>query len=128
MDYAIAVKTARMNAVRDMVDAGSGPGVLEIGTAGMAKVLVRIPLNDPSGSATGDTLNFDVTGLTAEAIAGNPDDAAEARIRDSDNKDVVIGLTVGMSAGFDVQLVNTSVAEGQPVTISSAKIKHFEAP
>lgn len=128
MDYSLAVKTARMNAVRDMVDAGSGPGVLEIGTANMATVLVRIPLNDPSGSATGDELILDASGLTANAIAGDPTEAAEARIRDSDNNDVVIGLSVGRTSEFEVQLINTSIAEGQPVTISSAKIKHFEAP
>lgn len=136
MDYSLAVKTARMEAVRDSIDAGDGPGVLEIGTAGMATVLVTIPLNEPSGTVTGDTLNFDASGLTANAIAGAPTQAAEARIRDGDNNDVVIGLSVGMppppetppAERPDVELINTSIAEGQPVTISSAKITHFTAP
>lgn len=33
--YSATAKTARMTAVRDTIDAGTGPGVLQIGTAGM---------------------------------------------------------------------------------------------
>lgn len=130
MDYATAVKTARMEAVRDSIDAGDGPGVLEIGTAGMATVLVTIPLNEPSGTVTGDTLNFDVSGLTVEAAAAGT--AAEACIRDGDNGDIVTGMLVRKASDPDndeeVVLVNTSIEADQPVTISSANIQHFEAP
>jgi predicted RNA methylase len=37
--YGTTTKTARLQAVIDKIDAGAGPGVLQIGTTGMGTVL-----------------------------------------------------------------------------------------
>lgn len=120
--YTTAVKTARMTAVRDQIDLGSGPGVLQIGTAGMATVLAEITLGDPSGTVSGAVLTL--SGFPRSDTSANATGtAAAARIRDSSGTDVITGLTVGTSAA-DIILDNTSINSGQTVTINSATITH----
>lgn len=119
--YTTAVKTARMTAVRDKIDAGAGAGTLEIGTTGMGTVLATIALSDPSGSVSGAVLTLTMPHSDTSADATGT--AAAARIRDSDGTDVITGLTVGTS-GTDVVLDSTSITAGQTVTISSATITH----
>lgn len=120
--YTTAVKTARMTAVRDQIDAGSGPGVLQIGTAGMASVLAEIALSDPCGTITSGVLGF--SGFPkSDTSANNSGTAAAARIRDSNGTDVITGLTVGTS-GADIILDSVSITAGQTVTINSASITH----
>lgn len=120
--YSTAVKNARLLAVRDSIDAGSGPGVLQIGTAGMAVVLAEIALADPSATASSGVLTF--SGFPrSDTAANNTGVAAAARIRDSAGTDVITGLTVGTS-GTDIVLDNTSINAGQVITINSATITH----
>lgn len=120
--YSTAVKTARMTAVRDQIDLGTGPGVLQIGTTGMGTVLAEITLNDPSGTVTNGVLTL--SGFPkSDASANATGTAAAARIRDSNNTDVITQLTVGTS-GTDIVLDNTSINAGQVVTINSATITH----
>ena len=119
--YSTAVKTARMTAVRDQIDAGSGAGVLQIGTTGMGTVLASITLSDPSGSVSGAVLTLTMPHSDTSADATGT--AAAARIRDSDGNDVVTGLTVGTS-GTDIVLDNTSITATQTVTLTSATITH----
>lgn len=120
--YTTAVKTARMNAVKDQIDAGAGAGVLEIGTSGMASVLATITLADPCGTVTNGVLTF--SGMPrSDTSADASGTAAAARIRDSNNTDIVTGLTVGTS-GTDIILDSVSITAGQTVTINSATITH----
>lgn len=120
--YSNTAKTNRMTAVRDTIDAGSGAGVLQIGTTGMATVLAEITLNDPSGTVSGSVLTL--SGFPKSDTSANATGtAAAARIRDSSGNDVITGLTVGTSAA-DIILDNTSINSGQTVTINSASITH----
>jgi hypothetical protein len=121
--YTTAVKNARLDAVAAQIDAGSGAGKLEIGTTGMGTVLATITLADPSAaSAASGVLTF--SGFPrSDTSADNTGTAAAARIRDSNNTDIVTGLTVGTS-GSDINLDSTSLTAGQTVTITSATITH----
>lgn len=122
VNYPVAVKNARMTAVRDQIDAGAGAGILEIGTAGMATVLAQITLNDPSGTVASGVLTL--SGFPKSDTSANASGvAAAARIRDSNNTDIITGLTVGTS-GSDINLDNTNISAGQTVTINSATITH----
>ena len=121
VNYAAGIKTTRMQAVRDAIDAGAGTGKLELGTAGMGAVLVTITLADPASSVAADVLTLLGVPLSNDATAGGT--LAEARIRDSDNNDVVTGLTVGTS-GTDIIVDNTSVANGQTVKVNSGTLTH----
>lgn len=123
--YSAAVKTARMTAVRDQIDAGGAAGKLEICSAGYATILATIPLGY-SGASTG-TVSGSVLTLagfprsdTSADATGTP---AVARIRTSANADVITGLTVGLS-GSDINLDSLSITAGQTVTINSAAITH----
>lgn len=121
--YSNTVKQARMTAVRDQIDGGSGAGILEIGTAAMGTVLATITLADPSGTVAGAgvlTLSSFPRSDTAADASGT---AAAARIRDSNGNVVISGLTVGTS-GTDVILDSVSITSGQTVTINSAVFTH----
>lgn len=120
--YVAALKTTRMNAVVTAIDAGSGAGKLEIGTAGMASVLATITLADPSGTVSGSVLTLSgMPKSDTSADAGGI--AAAARIRDSNSTDVVTGLTVGTSAA-DIILDTVSITAGQTVTLNSGTLTH----
>ena len=122
VNYPTAVKNARMTAVRDLIDAGSGPGVLQIGTTGMGTVLAEITLADPSGSIASGVLTL--SGFPRSDTSANATGtAAAARIRDSNNVDVITGLTVGTSSA-DIILDSVGITAGQTVTINSASITH----
>lgn len=122
VNYSTAVKTARMTAVRDQIDAGTGAGILQIGTTGMGTVLAEITLNDPSGTISGAVLTL--SGFPKSDTSANATGtAAAARIRDSSGNDVITGLTVG-TTGSDINLDSVSITSGQTVTINSATITH----
>jgi hypothetical protein len=121
--YTTAVKNARLNAVTAQIDAGAGAGKLEIGTTGMGTVLATITLADPSAAAaSGGVLTF--SGFPrSDTSADATGTAAAARIRDSNNVDIITGLTVGVSAS-DIILDSVSITAGQTITINSATITH----
>lgn len=120
--YSADVKDDRMQIVADAIDAGAGPGKLEIGTAGMASVLATVALADPCGAVLAGVLTFDFPQSDIAADASGT--AAAARIRDSNNNDVVTGLTVGTGGGSNIVVNSTTVTLGQTVTINSGIITH----
>lgn len=123
--YSTAVKTARMTATRDQIDAGGAAGKLEICSAGYASILATIPLGY-SGASTG-TVSGAVLTLAgfprSDTSADNTGTAAVARIRTSSDVDVITGLTVGLSSA-DVILDSLSITAAQTVTINSATFTH----
>lgn len=117
--YTTAVKNARLSAVVTQI---GGTGVLEIGTAGMASILVSIPLDNPSATVAGAAMTF--SGFPKTTNAQNTGTAASARIRTaSGGTDIVTGLTVGL-ASTDVVMDSLSITAGETVRINSAVISH----
>lgn len=119
--YTTAVKTARMQAVADQIDGGSGAGKLKLYTSGDS-LLATITLTDPCGTAASGvlTLDFDPDISTTATGSGT---AAKASITDSTDTNVITGLTVGTS-GTDIVLDSTSITSGQTVTITTGTITH----
>ena len=120
--YPTALKSTRMSAVLTAMDAGAGAAKLEIGTAGMAAVLVTITLNDPAGSVTDDVLTLDNTPVPTGTATG-AGTAAAARIRTSADADVVTGLTVG-TAATNIIINNVTIAVDDIVNLISGTITH----
>lgn len=118
-----SLRTAIMTAIRDDIDSGAGPGVLQVGTAGMASVLAEFTLTDPCGTVSGDVLTFDFDPDISDTSANATGTAAAARIRNSNGDDVVTGLTVGTS-GTDIILGSTSITLGGTVTIATGTLTH----
>lgn len=121
--YSNAAKEDRLEAVIALIDAGAGPGFIEIGTAGMASVLATITLADPCGTASAGTLTFDFDPDVSDTSADNTGTAAAARVKDSDGTVVISGLTVGTS-GTDIILDSVSITAGQTVTLTTGTITH----
>ena len=117
VNYTDAAKSARMTATRDHF----ADGTLEIGTAGMASVLVTFGLTAGGGTVTTDTWTLAVDAATVVASATGT--AAEARIVTSGAANDITGLTVGTS-GTDIIIDSTSITSGQNVTVSSATLQH----
>lgn len=118
-----SLRTTIMTAIRDDIDSGAGPGVLQIGTAGMASVLAEFTLTDPCGTVSGDVLTFDFDPDISDTSANATGTAAAARIRTSDGTDVITGLTVGTSSA-DIILSSVSITSGGTVTIASGTLTH----
>ncbi len=123
--YSTAAKTARMQAIADLIDAGSGPGTIEIGSAAMASVLATLSLADPCGSAASGVLTLDFDPDIEDSSADATGTTAAAQIKDSDGTVVISGLTVGMAgSGADIILINTNIVTGQPVLLTTGTITH----
>jgi hypothetical protein len=120
--YSTAAKNARLEGVVNTIDAGSGPGVLQIGTTGMGTVLASITLADPCGTVSGGVLTF--SGFPrSDTSADANGTAAAARIRDSNGNDVITGLTVGLvGSGADIIFESVSFNVGEIITLNSATI------
>lgn len=121
VNYAAGVKTTRMQAVRDAIDAGPAAGTIEICSAAYASVLIIFTCSDPASVVAGDTLTL--SGLPKNANASNSGTAALARVKDSTGTVVAQGLTVGTS-GADVIISATAITSGLPYSLTAGTIVH----
>lgn len=121
--YSTAMKTARLQAVADTLDAGAGAATLEIGTAGMGTVLAVFQLVEPCGTVATNVLTFDFDPDISDASADNSGTAAAAQIKDGSGVAQITGLTVGTS-GTDIILDSVSITAGQTVTLTAGTITH----
>ena len=112
-----------MAAIIAQIDAGAGPGTVEIGTTAMGSVLAILTLADPCGSAASGILTFDFDPDITDSSANATGTAAEARIKNSDGTVIISGLTVGTS-GTDIVLDSVSISAGQVVTLTTGAITH----
>jgi hypothetical protein len=117
------VKNARLQEVIDAISGGAGPGVLRIGTAGMAVLLAEITLSDPAFGAPAAGV-MTLAGVPLSDTAANATGtAAAATISDSTGKVIVSGLTVGV-AGENINLNSVAIQANQEVRINSGTITH----
>lgn len=122
VNYRTSLKTARMTAVRDDIDSGTGAGKLRIFTSGYSTLLVEFTCNDPCGTVSGDTLTF--SGLPKTATAAATGTAAVARFVNSNDTTIVDGLTVGTSGTDIIISPSTNITNGQTVEWTSGTIQH----
>lgn len=110
---------AVLTAIRDMIDAGSGPGVAKVYEG--VTLLVTITLDDPCGSVSGHTLTISAGPQAVIATTGTADSVT---FEDSDANEVASGdVTVTSGGGAleldDVDLVALGTAEVTGGTISA---------
>ena len=122
--YTAAAKTARMDAVRALIDVGTGTagGVLKIRDSGNV-VLAEFVLPATCGTAAAGVLTFDFDPDISDTTANASGTAANAIIVDRDDATVISGLTVGVAAA-DIILDSVSITAGQTVTIVTGTITH----
>lgn len=122
-DYALPIIQARLAVVANAINAGSGPGQILLGTAGMATTILAVPFDDPCGTPAGDLLTFTGMPKTAAATAGGT--IATASLVDSTGAVVRSNMSVGLvgTGTYEVTIDALTVAIGQSVTILSAYIR-----
>lgn len=122
--YDNTTKDARMQAVADRIDSGSGAGVLQLATSSaFTTLLAEITLGDPCGTVASQALTL--SGFPrSDTSANNSGTATHARIVTSGGTQIVGPLTVGTS-GTHVVMDNPALVAGQQVTINSAVLTHF---
>jgi hypothetical protein len=128
--YNVTIRNARLNLVRDAIDAGPGPGTLDFYTAPRpttgatptgATLLGTTTFSDPCApDAAGGVLSFNPIAQDPDAADGGP--CAWARGQDSAGN-FVVDLTVsGPGGGGEIELNNPVIVVGGPIIITSAKI------
>lgn len=129
LKLAAAARTACMNALVDLCDAGAAAGTIEIRSgaqpanadaAATGTLLATFTLADPA---------FDAAGTTSVAIDADPDlsttavatgTAGWARVKDSDGNTVFDGEVGTSAATFTIN--STSITSGQTVLLTSGQI------
>src|SRR5688500_7357753 len=119
--YSTEVANNRLAVTRDAIDAGGGPGKLQIGNLGFGTVLAELTLQDPCGFIMNRVLTFTPPPLLSGGAADGS--AVAARFVDSNGVVVISGLTVG-TAGTDILLSSTTITTGEPVELLSATLTH----
>jgi hypothetical protein len=122
ISYVPTLKSTRMVAFVNAVDASATPGRLEVGTAGMGTLLVAITLAKPSFSEDGEGVctMLDLP-LSGTAVATGT--AAAAQFKNGDGALVATGLTVALS-GADIEISNIDIQSGDNVPITAMTISH----
>lgn len=114
VNYAPIAKTARMTAVRSLLDGGC----LEIlsGTTLLAKIM----LPNPCGMVSGDSITCSPEQGTFAVAKGR---ATAARLCSASDEPVITGLTVGKT-NADVILDYVDLEKGQIITVTAMTFKH----
>jgi hypothetical protein len=110
-----------MAAVVSAIDGDANPGVLEIGTVGMAATLVSIALDDPSFTESAGTITLN--GAPKSGVASNGGVAAVARFKNGAGEIIINNLTVG-TIGCDIIVNSVNLQVGLPVVIQAASFTH----
>lgn len=119
MKYPLEVKQARMQAVADALNSGEKPPVLEIGTEGMAQVLVRHEITQAI-EIEGDRLLVITSPIESQCIGEG--DPKSARLLGGDGAVVVEDLKAGPDA--EVQIEEETYHPNQTVRVKRFYIIH----
>lgn len=121
-----AGRNARLNVIRDLIDAGAGAGFLRVydgarpATGGAATTLLaELTFSDPCApAASGGVLTF--SAITADASANASGTATWGRIVDSTGA-FVADCSVG-TAGADYNLSTVTITAGVQVSCTSGSL------
>lgn len=132
-----AARNAACDAIVDLIDGGSGAGVLRIytgaqpatpGTAPTGTLLAEVTLNDPAfGSAAAGVAALTVSPAISDASANATGTAGWCRFLDSTEAagsglGVVDGAVTASAGGGFLELATTTVTAAGPVSITSGSI------
>jgi hypothetical protein len=127
------IRNARLNVIRDAIDAGSGPGTLKVfsgsrpATGGTETTLLGTLTFSATSApdATGGVLTFNP--ITEDSSADASGTASWARVEASDGG-FVMDVDVGEStSGADVILNTTTIVAGGPIRVTSGTLTEGNA-
>lgn len=121
--YSLLTINARLQAVVNTIDAGSGNGQIVLLAGGT--IVSTIALQKPSGTVNGGVLTFN--GTLSDPSASGTGNVTTAQVKDSNGNVVVSGFTVGIPlATADIIISNglnsTLITAGQAVQLLAAQI------
>lgn len=132
LGVAVAVRNAKMDAMRAAIDAGPGAGLLRIydstrpitgGT--VTTLLAELTFSDPSfAAASAGTIIANVI-ISNNAVASG--DATWFRCVDSLGAFVTDGSVGGPGSGADLELNNVTIAAGVLVDVTAASLTDGDA-
>lgn len=117
LSFAVATKNAILTTVRDLVDAGSGPGVLVLRAS--TTVIAEIPLNDPSGSVSGGTLTFTVSPIPEDNLANATGNIDNFQLRDSAATIIYSGTVTDSAGNGDLKMPNIGITINEKIQLTS---------
>jgi hypothetical protein len=112
------VRTDLASLILAKIDAGAGPGVLEIQNSGAA-VLASVVLNKPAGVVANGTITFDVDPLPKDTSGDANGTAALFTVRDSAGLAVYSGTISGVGGGGNLEMISTQIVQGLPVELTA---------
>lgn len=127
----VASRNAAADAVADLVDAGSGPGIIRVYTgaqpssadlAATGTLLATFTTNDPAfGSSAGGTATLVVTpAISTTGVAAG--DAAWFRVLTSAGATVLDGSVTATGGGGDMIMSTVTVSVGLTLQLTAATI------
>lgn len=137
LSLSTAARNAMCDALVDLVDGGSGAGVIRIytgskpaspGTSPSGTLLAEFTLSDPAfGSASTGAATLDITPEVTDSSANASGTAGWFRVLDSTEAagtglGVFDGTVTATGGGGDLTLNTVSVTSGGPVTITSGTV------
>lgn len=121
--YSVAAKVAAQTSFRDLLDSGSGPGLIKVRNSSDT-LLGTLTMSDPSGSVNGGTGLLTLSAVTADSSADAGGTIAYVELCDSDG-DVHLALPAqqGTSPVSGKAVFNTlTVVLGGPINMLSVTI------
>lgn len=121
--YSAAAKVAAHTSFRDLIDSGTGAGLIKVRDASDV-LLGTCTCSDPCGTVNGTTGQLTFSAVTGDSSADNGGTAAYVEICDSDG-DVHLSLPTqaGTAAVSGKAVLNTlSIVSGGPIEILSITI------
>lgn len=118
ISHTTAVRTALAELILSKIDAGAGPGVLDVKNSG-GTILSSISLNKPAGVVVAGTLTFDIDPLPRDPTGDANGTAAAFTLKDSNNIDVYSGTISAVGGGGDLEMISTTIVAGLPVELTS---------
>lgn len=125
LTHATATRNSLADQIDTLVNTGSADagGDIKIMTSGDAELVV-ITLGNPAfGAASSGTISG--SGLPKTGTAGATGTAAKFDLRDRDNTIILSGTVTSTGGGGDIELDNTSIANGQAVSLDTLT---YDAP
>ena len=122
---AITHSTAVRNALADLVTAAinvgsaDATGDLQIATSGAFTTVLATLLFSATAFAAAAAGVATANAVTADSNAAATGTAANFRIRDRDNTEVLRGTVTATGGGGDIQLSSTSITAGDTVSLTS---------
>lgn len=122
-----AIRNAMAQTIKEALDAGSGPGVLEIysgtvfptvaATITDQVLLGTLTFSDPCGTISGGVLTFGT--VTQDAAADASGTATCCVLRDSAGNVVAVGDVTNTAGNGFAKINTTSIAAGGPIQCSA---------